>query len=72
MDFKNWITQYKDLDNLIGDLAQDISKDSSFPTGSDRLEIKQYLEYKASPEFSDVIIETFEKSWEIYQNKINN
>lgn len=62
--FKTWIANFKDVDLPIGDLAQDILKDSDFPEDDHFGTIHEHITSKAK---HDAVIETFVTVWNFYQ-----
>jgi len=61
--FKNWITKFKDVDLIIGDLAKEIVADGDFPDDDDLSEI---LEYLLAKNIDYVLIEDFCTIWNFY------
>ncbi|BFH59416.1 YozE family protein [Paenibacillus azoreducens] len=62
--FKTWIKNFKGVDLPIGDLAEDISKDTFFPDGDDFSDIHAYICERAN---DPAVIETFVLVWNFYQ-----
>lgn len=63
LSFKNWISNFKNVDLPIGDLANDIANDKIFPSTSDKQEIYSYLRKKRA---CNEALETFEHAWNYY------
>lgn len=63
--FKTWIANFKGVDLPIGDLAEDIARDSSFPDEDYFGEIIDHLRSKAwnNPD----VLEAFTHAWSFYQ-----
>ncbi|KGI42483.1 hypothetical protein KY55_10390 [Clostridium tetani] len=61
--FKSWITNFKEVDLPIGDLARDIINDSNFPKDDTFGIIHEYICYKTT---SSEVIETFVTTWNFY------
>lgn len=66
MNFKTWLLHFKNVDRPIGDLANDIAKDSAFPSGNDRDVIRDYLESRAGFSVSTALLKTFDDAWDYY------
>lgn len=49
--FKTWISRFKGVDLPIGDLADDITRDSDFPEHDDFGEIHEYINQKSKGDF---------------------
>lgn len=62
--FKTWIVHFKGVDLPIGDLANDIAKDDSFPDGDYFGELWEYISSKCKNDFE--IMETFALAWSYY------
>lgn len=63
MSYKAWLQKYISQDSPLGDFANDVQEDSSFPKGLDSLsELKSYLIFKrASTVATEVAIDSFKK-----------
>lgn len=62
--FKTWITHFKDVDLPIGDLANDIAKDDSFPDEDYFGELWEHISSKCKNDSE--IMETFALAWGYY------
>jgi len=63
MTFLKWLSRFEGEDSSLGDLADDVKRDRSFPTGGYD-EIIAHLRYRgAVPE----AVEEFERAWRAYQ-----
>lgn len=62
--FKTWIIRFKGVDLPIGDLADDIAKDESFPDEDYFLEIWEHISSKCGHDPD--ILETFSLAWNYY------
>jgi uncharacterized protein YozE (UPF0346 family) len=60
MYFKDWITQFRDDDTPLGDLAYDISRDKFFPESNDKARLLDYLRSKRA---CNECISTFHRAW---------
>ncbi|QHT61727.1 hypothetical protein GXP70_18265 [Paenibacillus lycopersici] len=63
--FKTWIACFKGVDLPIGDLADDILRDSSFPDEDDFGLILEHLSTKSKGNSN--VLETFALVWSFYQ-----
>jgi hypothetical protein len=63
MEFKDWIQKYKNADNPFGDLAKDILRDGTFPTGTDYGKTYRHLKAAASRNVRDKVLRTFREAW---------
>jgi uncharacterized protein YozE (UPF0346 family) len=61
--FKTWISEFKDVDLPIGDLARDISRDSDFPDEDSFGIIHKHLINKNA---DTIVLETFSTVWNFY------
>lgn len=61
--FKTWISNFKDVNLPIGDLAEDIINDPDFPNSDYFAEIYEHLHSKGTKE---IVIETFVSAWNYY------
>lgn len=66
MTFKSWIKKYKGQNSPIGDLANDIIIDKSFPSSASYDTILTYLE---SLNAFDGAIDAFKEAWKIYEQQ---
>lgn len=62
--FKTWIIRFRGVDLPIGDLANDIAKDESFPDEDYFLEIWEHISNKCGQDPD--ILETFSLAWSYY------
>lgn len=62
--FKTWIIRIRGVDLPIGDLANDIAKDESFPDEDYFLEIWEHISNKCGQDPD--ILETFSLAWNYY------
>lgn len=62
--FKTWIVRFKDVDLPIGDLANDILRDSEFPDEDDFGVILEHIYDKTR---DSEVIEAFALAWNFYQ-----
>lgn len=62
--FKTWIIRFRGVDLPIGDLADDIAKDESFPDEDYFLEIWEHISNKCGQDPD--ILETFSLAWNYY------
>lgn len=68
MTFKNWLFRLKGKDTPIGDLANDVFHDASFPEDDSYAEILNHLKrHNACKE----AIKTFNTAWKYYQRYIS-
>ena len=68
MAFYEWLIKFKEVDLAIGDLAEDVYRDSSFPKdSSDYDELAFHLEDNGACYDA---IKTLEKSFEFYKNSM--
>lgn len=66
MTFKAWIKGFKDENSPIGDLANDIAIDESFP---DSTSYENTLEYLESLDACDGAIKAFKSAWKLYEQQ---
>lgn len=66
MTFKTWIKKYKGKNNPIGDLANDVIADKSFPNSVSYKNILAYLENLGA---CDGAINAFNDAWELYKDE---
>jgi uncharacterized protein YozE (UPF0346 family) len=64
--FKNWVRQFENEDNLLGDLTKDILKDTRFPDSSRKKEILSYLK---SRDACNEALEAFNELWVEYTRR---
>ena len=62
MIFKNWLLQYVNLNNSLGDIIRDIVVDPDFPISNDFYDVEEYLESKISTNDMNEL----RKLWEAY------
>lgn len=62
--FKTWIIRFRGVNLPIGDLANDIAKDESFPDEDYFLEIWEHISNKCGQDPD--ILETFSLAWNYY------
>jgi uncharacterized protein YozE (UPF0346 family) len=67
LNFKEWINQFKDLDNPIGDLTRDILNDGNFIDSNDYKEIRRYLNIDCNACYKAIHI--FDQAWQEYEKE---
>lgn len=63
LSFKSWISLFECVDFPIGDLANDIKSDKTFPKENDREVILAYLKNRHA---NKEVIQTFIDAWDYY------
>lgn len=66
MTFKMWIQKFKGENNPIGDLANDIAADISFPNSTSYEDILAYLE---ELDAFDGAVNAFKEAWGLYERQ---
>jgi uncharacterized protein YozE (UPF0346 family) len=66
--FKTWLRQYKLADSPIGDIANDILRDKSFPNSSDYKVLTSYIKSKTK---DNDVLEAFRMAYELYCDECN-
>ena len=67
MDFKEWIKQFKDIENPKGDLARDILNDYNFTKSNEYKEIRRYLNIDCNACYQ--ALQVFDQSWLEYEKE---
>ena len=65
MTFKNWILCHVGENSPLGDLANDVVTDGSFPETESKEEIETYLDSKNACEGA---LNAFNHAWNMYKN----
>lgn len=61
--FKEWLSRFEGVDLPIGDLANDVKRDSCCPETEDYAKLHSYFESKG-----ERVVRTFESVWAFYSS----
>ena len=64
--FTTWIMQFRDVDDLLGDLANDIARDPKFPATGNLASYSAYLEQAGA---RLACLEAFEEAWDCFESR---
>ena len=64
--FTTWIMQFRGVDDLLGDLANDIARDPKFPATGNLASYTAYLEQAGA---RLACLEAFEEAWDCFESR---
>lgn len=65
MNFKDWLSEYENVDRPIGDLAKEVGQDETFPSSSDYEILFDYLDSRNAQQ---AVLDTFEYVYRFYKD----
>lgn len=69
MIFKEWIEQFKEINNPLGDLTRDILDDGKFIKSNDYKKIRRYLNIDCNACFK--AMQVFDEAWNLYEVELS-
>ena len=67
MKFKDFMSQFRDVDSPMGDFAQDVTRDREYPDLEQNYpRLEQYFDYQASIRSNSELPKLFRTAWLFY------
>ena len=66
--FKDWIGQFKGQEKPIGDLADDVCRDKTFPDSDDYETLLNYISNRSRG--NEAVVSTFKRAWKKYHKPV--